>query len=239
MNLKSSLSFPPNAKNITVEVVQANIWWSVVNIKEGVNDEFRLITDIEAGVGTTVNIVIPKGLYTLALLSDAIDRLLVVQGIPSGTVKLSADDSTQRTILSIANKNSVVFHANTPYELFGFNLDSEVEATQDGFSVLSPNIARFGDIDSFLIHSDIVNGGIPINGSMSQTLAQAPIDVLPGSLITFRPRNPIRLNCSHLRHQDRNTLSFWITDQKNKSVDTNGEFWSAMIVFRYLVPVEL
>ena len=103
--------------------------------------------------------------------------------------------------------------------------------------VLAPSVAAFNQVSYFVVHSDLLTKGIRTNDSYAQTLGQVLIDVAPGSQILSRPFNPARIEAQELAGTKRSTLRFWLTDQSNRLVDTNSEYWSARIVIRYLMPL--
>lgn len=88
-------------------------------------------------------------------------------------------------------------------------------------------------MDYFLIHSDIVNGGIPINGTYSSIVARVLITSSPGTQILYEPQNPVRIPCQHLAGSTVSEVHSWITDQNNNSIDFNNENLSFQLIIRY------
>ena len=41
VQLKNTIQIPPEAYNIELELRQASLWWTVLNVKTGVNDKFK------------------------------------------------------------------------------------------------------------------------------------------------------------------------------------------------------
>jgi hypothetical protein len=103
--------------------------------------------------------------------------------------------------------------------------------------VLNPLIAQFNQVNYFLIHSDLTNKGIRFNNKYNQSLGQVLINVAPGSQIVSTPFNPAKVAASELGGSVRTLLRFWLTDDKDRRVETNNEYWSARIVITYLKPV--
>ena len=71
-------------------------------------------------------------------------------------------------------------------------------------------------------------------GDYSQTIAQVLIDVAPGSQITYNPYNPPKVSAQELAGQLHGMARFWMTDDKNRAVNTNGESWSLRVVVSYI-----
>ena len=95
--------------------------------------------------------------------------------------------------------------------------------------------AAFNTISSFLIKSDLVSDGIPVNSVSSGTIANVLIDVPPGSLINYTPFHPTRVDASELIGRPKNSFNFRLTDQNGVAVNTSGEYWSFTVVLRYYV----
>ena len=125
---------------------------------------------------------------------------------------------------------------NTPREILGFNSATYGPYSNAPIPVLAPNTAAFNQVNYFLIHSDLTNSGIRFNNNFNQTIAQVLIDVSPGSQIVSRPFNPARTMTQELAGAKRNNIRMWLTDDKDRRVDANGEYWSARVVSRYYKP---
>lgn len=237
VQFRKTLVFPAEAANMTLECNQANIWWTALNIKLGINDQFQL----EINGDAVYTITLEPGLYNVSGLNSAINNGLINQGLASGIISLTGDNSTQKVLLTFtAAGQQVQWIAGSFFELVGFTLaqDVPVAFTTGIYSELAPNTANFSDISSFLVHTSLVQAGIPIGDQESRTIANPQINVPPGSLINFQPTVPIRLNVDHLRGQLLTGADFWITDQLNRSVDFNGEYFTILLVIRYHITEE-
>jgi hypothetical protein len=168
-------------------------------------------------------------------LNTAILRELANQQAKA-LINLSPDDSTQKVILKINEANTSVdfTQGDTPRLILGFNSEVVGPFAAVPKSVLAPNVASFNTISYFEIHSDLVKSGIRTNDTYSQTLTQVLIDVPPGSQIVSRPFNPPKVDVSELIGVRRSNFRMWLTDDSNRLVNTNSEFWSCRIVLRYL-----
>lgn len=236
VQFKNSVYFPPEARNITLEVRNATIWWTVLNVEAGVNDAFRFITDNPL---VTTDITIEPGLYDVSSLNSAVNAGLVNAGLASGLITIVGDNATQKVILVFsALDQRVEWVATSFWELTGFNNGQFVPAagfTTGPFSESAPNVANFSDVSNFLVHTTLVQRGIPTGDQDFQMIASIPINVPPGSQQTYEPQNPVKLNTDQWRGQRFNQATFWITDQLNRSLDFNGEDFTLLVVFSYLL----
>jgi len=243
------LNIPRDAMNVTVEVEQATIWWSIPNIITGQNDKFYVYGDSDDAVPVPqlYTLTIPQGLYDLSALNLAILSELESAGsrTTDGTgsslplISMSADSSTQKVRLRFNYDNVYVDFSqpNTMREILGFNSAVYGPFATAPVNVLADSVAQFNSVNYFLIHSDIVSKGVRFNNVYNQTIAQVLIDVAPGSQIVSQPFNPARSNADELAGTKRSNLRFWLTDDQDRPVNTNNEDWSARIVIHYMRPM--
>tara|TARA_R110001592_G_scaffold18464_3_gene76520 strand:- start:2139 stop:2975 length:837 start_codon:yes stop_codon:yes gene_type:complete len=231
------LQIPADALNTTISVQTANIWFSTPNIFTGKNDKMYVTGDNTSGVLTNFVLTIPRGLYDLPLLNNAIQLQLENQQAktnPSPLISISADEATAKVNLrfNYANVQVDFRPTDTFRDILGFNsgLLSVATAPQ---TIPAQNVAKFNTINSYLIHSDLVNNGIRYNNIYNQTIGEVLIDVAPQEQINSQPFNPATSDASDLRGVKRNNVSFWLTDENNKLIDTNTEYWGARILIRY------
>ena len=243
------IHLPKDAMNVTVEVEEATIWWSIPNIIAGENDKMFVFGDSDDAVPVPqlYTITVPQGLYDLSSLNLAILSELESQGARTldGTgaslplISMSADSSTQKVRLRFNYANVYVdfTQPNTMREILGFN--SAVYGPFAGApqNILADNTANFNTVNYFLIHSDIVAQGVRFNNTYNQTLAQVLINVAPGSQIVSTPFNPARSGANELAGNRRTNIRFWLTDDQDRAVNTNNENWSARIVIHYMRPM--
>ena len=187
-------------------------------------------------------ITIPQGLYDLSGLNQAIARELEMAGAqisPEPLISLSADDATQKVEMRFNYANTTVdfTQSNTFREILGFNSAVYPLVETTPATILAPNLASFNQINYFLIHSDLVNSGIRFNNSYNQTISQVLITSPPGSQIVSTPFNPAKVNADELAGALRTNMRFWLTDDKNRLVNTNGETWGCRILITYLDPI--
>ena len=241
---------PRDAINVNVSVEESTVWWSIPNIIEGVNDKFYVFGDddtLPVPVPQLFTVVIPQGLYDLAGLNQALAAGLEALGArtvdaganPLPLVSLTADDATQKVRIRFNYTNAYVDFApnDTMRDILGYNPIQYGPYAGAPLSILAPNTAAFNQVNYFLLHSDLVNKGIRFNNSFNQTVAQILINVAPGSQIVSTPFNPAKCNAQELSGSRRTNLRFWLTDDKQRNVNTNGEYFTARIAIHYMRPM--
>lgn len=238
IQLSPELHIPAEAKGITVAMETAQVWWTVSNV-DSTNNKFYITAPDANDVSTAYTVTIPNGLYNLSALNTAILRELSNQGAKSGVVSLSPDEATQRVNIRINTLlTSIDFtQANTVRFLLGFDAVVLGAFATVPVETLASNVAQFDTIQYFQIHTDLISNGIRTNNAYTQTIGNVLIDRAPGRNLISTPFNPARIASNELADAKRTTIRFWLTDQRNKLVNTNSEYWSARIVIRYLIPV--
>lgn len=239
VQLQDGLKIPKDALNVNISVEEATIWWSVPNIITGENDKLYITGPDTLDVIQNFVLTIPQGLYDLAGLNEAMARELEAAGAkidPEPLITLSPDEATQRVQMrfNYATVSIDFTPIDTPRVILGF--DAQVYTPVPTNPILAPNTAAFNRVNYFLIHSDLTNKGIRFNNNYNQTIGQVLIDVAPGSQIVSRPFNPAKINAPELSGTTRTNLRFWLTDDEDRRINTNNEYWSARIVIHYLRP---
>lgn len=246
INLQDGLKIPKQALNVNVSVEESTIWWVVPNINTGENDKLYITGPNSSDIQTNFVLTIPKGLYDLEGLNSAIIRELENQNAKSDSVlgpliQLKADEATQKVIIRFNYPlTSVDFtQSNTFRYILGFNEQVYGPYGLVPQNIVAENTANFNLVNYFLIHSDLTNKGIRFNNDYNQTISQVLIDKAPGSQIVSKPFNPAKINVAELKGSIRTNLRFWLTDDQNRRVNTNNEYWSARIVINYLLPTTI
>lgn len=239
VQLQDGLKVPKDALNVNISVEEATIWWSVPNVITGENDKLYITGPDTLDVIQNFILTIPQGLYDLAGINEAMARELEASGAkidPEPLITLSPDEATQRVQMrfNYATVSIDFTQTDTPRVILGF--DAQVYTPVPTNPILAPSVAAFNRINYFLIHSDMTNKGIRFNNNYNQTIGQVLIDVAPGSQIVSRPFNPAKINAPELAGTTRTNLRFWLTDDEDRRVNTNNEYWSARIVIHYLRP---
>ena len=231
ISLSQPIQIPSDAKDIRVSVVQATIWFTTVNITEGVNDTFYFNDGVD-----DIEVVVPPGLYDAVALNSTLDTLMKNAGKAAGFITIIADNATQKIVLTMSTVGTTVdfTQADTFRVLLGFDSQVLGASTVPNESFFGDSVASFGAIGSFLIHSDLTDRGIRINNKFTQTVAQVFINVNVGSQIQFEPQNPATSSGKQLKGGSKDLIRFWLTDASNNLVNTNSEVWTSMMKIEWL-----
>ena len=238
----TALNIPDSALNINVSVEDADVWWTVPNISPEKNNNKLYITgpDVSDVVQNFV-ITIPKGLYDVSSLSESVQRELENSNAkvdPEPLITLYGDPSTQRVELRLAYDTvSIDFtQSDTPRDILGFNSQIVGPFVTAPDNILGDYVASFNQVNSFLLHCDLVKEGILYNSNYYQIISKIPITVPPGSLINYQPYHPPKSNAQDLAGSRRSVVRVWLTDEKNNPVDTNGEDYNVRLLITYQRP---
>ena len=248
VQLDEPISIPAEAISATLECQSSQIWWVVPQISEQLgNNTFYLHSEYIPtdrtlpGEYPDYTIKIPDGLYSLEGLGTAPSREFVNLGLPTNLVTITGDQSTQRVIVTFNSDDPTwidFIQPNTFREILGFDarLVPRVHPQLNGYSELSDDPANFNQISSFLISTDLISNGIPVNNISSGVVANVLIDVKSGSLINYTPVISVKTDASELIGKSKNFFSFRLTDQDRRTVDTNDEYYSLTVIIRYYEP---
>jgi len=244
------ISVPREAKNVRVSVERATTWFTYPSISASLGN--NIFTYFENGV--QFDLTIPDGLYSLDQLEQTIIDLGTNAGIvnsPNPFIQLTGNEATQKVNLTFGYNSGgpgletkVVFGANSPYEILGWNEFDEEEAPLAPTDPLTiqfsaPNVAGFNTINEVLLKSDLVPQGIPINNKFSGVLTPIQIDVPPGSQQVYQPFRPLYCSGESLKNSNRTNIKFFLTDEEGNPLDTAGEYFTATIRISYLMPISM
>lgn len=235
VSLNTPISIPKGAVSCEAGVVQAAIWNTSPNIAaEFKNNLFRFTTS-QAPAGT-YTFTVPDGLYSVAGLASYLAAQFVNLGLPSNLISLSGDNSTQKSILTfLISGDSINFTiANTVREVLGF--DSQVlTAPSANYSFYSDNTAAFNRNNSYVIASNLVSQGIPVNSQSQGIIATVPIAIVPGSQVNYSPQNVVWFDAGELIGNSKINMRFMLKNQNLEATPTSGDTWSFVLVIRYQV----
>lgn len=230
--LYSPISIPHSARYCKIGVQAANVWYTTPNISIALDNNKFAFND---GVANQ-EITIPNGLYDLTQLASSIAVQIdnIPANIPSANLfDFIGDASTQKVIITFKSAGlSINWNTSTIRDILGFRITSPITAPING-SIIGEDTAKFNQINSYLIHTDLIHTGIPVNSIDSAVIANIFIDVTPGSLINYTPQIIATANGNELIGATRSTIISYITDQKGRRVDTNGEVWSYTLIITY------
>ncbi len=232
IQLDPALIVPRDAKTCYLMVELANIWWTVPNVITGENDAFS----IDDG-GGPYTFTIAQGLYDVPTLNSTINTGIVNAGGPANLITLIPDSATNKIVMAVNAAGVTVYTtiANSVLvSLCGFSAAADLGPTVAALEYfLAPDVANFNTVNSFLLHSNLVDNGIRVNNTYSQTIAQIPINVRPGSLNTYEPINPRKIDASTLIGARTSIINVWLTDENNNPVNTGGEDYDAGVTIVY------
>lgn len=224
-SLSDPIKIPADTKVCQLKVVQADIWNLVSNVSP---TEGNKITVDPGGTGLNIKVLtIPTGQYSVAALNAAISNQLVINGLSSTLLTLEGDAPTQKAKFSTDTAGTIISFptSDSMYKILGFNFGDSLTLTLAGVFYLAPNIAAFNNINTFLIHTDLVPGGIPVNGTYLGVVAKVPITVASGSLIAYNPPYPIAVNASDLIGARVSDITVWLTSEDGITrVDTRENY---------------
>lgn len=232
--LQPSVAVPPNAKNIKVFTPETKFWYTFKNISVAKANNKLYITN-DAGNPTKYTLTIDDGLYSLSELENALDYQIVLAGLPTGTLQLSADNATGKVIFTLASGYQIYFGTNSCYVLLGCtNLQKIPSGGLTGalYSEKAPSVATFSNLTSVLFHCSLVSNSI-LNGRGSDVIASVAPNTTVGSLQIDRPYNVIKVPCPNLQNITINQITVSITDQLGNLLDTNSETFQITVVLEY------
>lgn len=249
IKLEQPIEIPKTALNVTLSVEESTIWWTVPNILTGLNDKLYVTgpTQANPAIIQTEVLTIPLGLYDASGLNETVQNLLtnagfqITDGVPAVSkpiFTITTDEATSRILIRFEYSTvRLDFTPNdTPRDILGLNAEAYGPYVLTPYNLPAPNVAQFNTVNYFLIHSDLVQDGLRINNSYNQTIAQVLIDVAPGSQIVSKPFNPARISCDRLAGSSIDSFNVWLTDDAQREVNTNGEYYTARIRIAYQHP---
>ncbi len=242
VTLETPISIPRMAHNCYITCEEATAWWTIYNIEEEINDQIEVTYDDGGGGGAvTVTLTMEAGLYDLNGLSAEIGRELNAAGFPSDLFILVPDTAAQKSVIQFnyALTRLDMTIARNFSEILGFEARlSPLSGPTTGVQYDKGDFhANFNTIDYLTITSDLVSRGLSTNGTYYGVIAQILIDSPPGSQILSVPFNPPAIPSPELIGETRKRITFRLTDNVNRQVNTQGEFFSCRLVIHYSMPV--
>jgi hypothetical protein len=225
--------------SIYMQVDSATVWNSSPNVITGVNDTLYF-----AYGGTSATLVFPEGVYSIAdsddTLNEELQTLLVGAGLPSDLFKFTVVPHLNR--IAVESTDTVYGtkflgfdQSNSIGKLLGFN--SVVALTPGPISVRAPNRASFNNVNYFLIQTDLISDGIPVNDRSQGIIAEVPILVQPNSQIAYEPYNPPKVHAPTLSGMSKYEVRFSLLNDNADPV-IMPEYWTfRMRLFYQYLPV--
>jgi hypothetical protein len=230
--LDNPISLPLNCVAPTLEVLDASVWYVQPNIAASIgNNVFYYIVG-----GVPGNFTIADGLYSLSALNALISVEMVAAGHNADQIVLSGDNSTQKSVFTFPYINTQVsFVANdSPFDLIGFTQRLVPLAPSTAGQIESGDSqANFNSLNSYLIHSTMVDWGIPVNNIGQNIVAKVPILASPGFQVNYEPTNPVRMPIDRMKGMKLTSFVNNITDQDNNELNMLNEFFDFTVLFRW------
>jgi hypothetical protein len=235
VNLELPISIPADAIDCRVKVEEATIWNTVFNIAEALGNNHVYLTD----GGVTIDVTIPDGTYSNSELSTAMNREYVSLGGVSALFRFEEVTAENKVLVIIdgtlatapgAQIDWSLARTDTFRDVVGFDAQFVPPApTLVDYNQTADNVARFNNVEFFLIHWD-GGRGIRVNDVYGQTISRVNISSPPGAQIVYQPQHPAVSEATTWPGNPRQELRFWLTNQNNERVDTN-EIWSLRLSF--------
>jgi len=108
-----------------------------------------------------------------------------------------------------------------------------ITAPSANYRFFSDSPAQFNRINSYLIASNLVASGIPVNNVSRGIISTIPINVSPGSQVNYSPTNVIWFDAPDLIGTQRSNLQFSLLDQNLRATPTAGDAYSVTVMIRY------
>jgi len=235
VTLNNPISIPKSAIDAQGGVLQANIWNTSPNIAAAFNNNKFRFTTTQAPAGT-YTLTIPDGLYSIDGLNTYLSTQFTNLGFAASLMAIGGDFATQSSILIISFAgDSVNFtFPNSVNSVLGFNAAIYTAPSND-YSFYSQNPAVFNRNNSYIIASNIVSQGIPVNNQSQGIITTVPINVAPGSQIVYQPQNVIWFDIVELIGSSKLNIQFRLLNQNLVPTPTGGENWSFTLMIKYCI----
>lgn len=218
-----------------IYVHEASIWYTSPNITTSNNKLYIAYGAVPVNYVLTFD----TGLYSFSALSSQLQVLLANAGIPN-ILTLIANDSTQKAGFTFNDSDiSLDFtgdltHPDNIGNIVGFTTASIITAL-NGQTVYGNDIARFNQLQYYLITCSLVKTGLPINNQSKKIIAKIvpPLGTQVGSQIPFLPVRPVYIRDDSLLNKNMSNFSIQLLDQDGVPINTLGESYSLILSFRY------
>jgi len=240
ITLQPSLKIPQTAYNIQAYLRSASIWYTFLNVSSA-NNKIYFTDDVVDPQKYTITLL--NGLYSLSDLNNAVQvalqNMITTSGytFPNDVIQLGGDSASGRSITNItASGYQVNWLAGTPYFLLGVDLNTRYPSagalSQGNEYYYSQSQANFGQTTNLVITTNLTNS-YNYNGNPSNIIGNIPINVAPGSLISYSPYQYMKLDASNLQGMSISQIDSTLLTEDLAPIDTNGEAYSYELIFEY------
>ena len=156
-------------------------------------------------------------------------------GLPANLFILTANTPTQQCVITYLNNSlSLDFTFNSVGSLLGF--DSQAYLYPVNGILYSPNVAKLNRNNSYLIRTNMISNGVPINSNAQGIIASIPIPAgSVNSIISYAPNQILWFDASELIGSPKMNFSFQLTNENLQLTPTNGDYWSFTVLIEYSV----
>ena len=95
-------------------------------------------------------------------------------------------------------------------------------------------MASFNRVNNFIIASNFVSRGIPVNSQSQGIIASVPISVALGSQIVYSPQNVVYFDATELIGQPKLNMQFSLLDQNLRPVIA-VDYYSFTVCIRFSI----
>lgn len=252
----NGLDIPKNAENVSLQVINSELWYNEPNVITGVNDQLDFTYQETGGVLVESTITFDEGLYLVDDIQLALERKvsdLVVAGTLTNNIfkdgklriQFGADNPRSRVSLDFTIDGSNTYGMSCNFssarsigKLLGFTNPPlqpiTPSATETHF--IGDQNPQFNTFNYYLLQSNIVSKGMRIGPTFDTIIAKILVQAKPNSQIMYSPTIPALIDASSLKGSNRRDYTFTLLDDKKNVINTRGEFWSAQIRISYDQP---
>src|SRR5258705_3370625 len=198
-----------------IALISCSLWYSWYNIStRHQNNILKFYDGME-----WKEMRIPDGMYDCMTLNYLMKEHFYLEEPP---IQFQMNEATLRFGIKLENEYQIDLTKGKLYELLGFP-STKIEARySEGSS--PPNITM--GVDRILIHCSIVRETY-LNNQRNDIIYSFTPSSPPGSLIEIEPTHPIYLPLKDYKQITQ--IRMKITDQRNRSINLNGEHVSYML----------
>lgn len=235
VNLTTPLRIPPSAISCKAGIVSASIWNTSPNVGAVFkNNLFRYSVDSGANYTT---FIIPDGLYSLNDLTAYLGQRWQQLGLSNSLFKIYGNQPTQQTLIGFASSTCILdFTGDSVGSIMGFPPAVYTFPFPTAGVLYSPNAASFNRNNSYLISTNMVSTGIPVNSNGQGIIASIPIpNNSINAIISYEPNQINWFDASELIGTSKMNVNFQLSNENLSPTPTSGDYWSFSFMIEYQV----
>ena len=243
----NGLDIPSNAENVSLQVINSELWYNEPNVITGVNDQLSFTFKT-----VEYTITFDEGLYLVDDIQLALERKAAA-AVADDTIfkdgklriQFGADNPRSRVSLDFTIDGTNTYSLSCDFssatsigKLLGFtNIPgSPIVAVPTDTHFIGDQNPQFNTFNHYLLQSNIVSKGMRIGPTFDTIIAKILVQAKPNSQIMYSPTIPALIDASSLKGSNRRDYTFTLLDDKKNVINTRGEFWSAQIRISYDQP---